>query len=75
MTNKVSECQLLCRATKKLLKRVVRKINEDEKNVYPMMLLIHNYIGVTYNEKEHAKELRALINGNMWNMFDKEVIK
>ena len=70
---KINETQQLCRATKKLLKRVVKKINEDEKNVFPMLLLMANYVRVTYNNKEHAKTLRALIAGEMWNVFEKEV--
>ena len=73
MTTSIPERTLLCRATKKLLRRVVKKINEDEKNIFPMMLLIHNYIRITYNNKNHAKDLRALINGSMWNMLEKEV--
>ena len=75
MKTEISERAGLCRATKRLLRRVVKKINEDEKNVFPMMLLIHNYVSITYNNKEHAKELRTLINADMWNMLEKEVKK
>ena len=75
MTKKISERTGLCRATNRLLRRVVKKINEDEKNVFPMMLLMHNYIRITYNNKNHAKELRTLINADMWNVLEKEVKK
>jgi hypothetical protein len=75
MTVKVSKQTLLCNATKKLLKRAVKKINEDEKNVYPMMLLIHNYVQIIYNDKKKAGVLQTLAMAGMWNMFEREVRK
>ena len=71
----VSERTLLCRATKTLLRRAIKKINEDEKNIFPMLLLIHRYIYITYNKKEQAVKLRTLINAQMWNTFREETKK
>lgn len=67
--------QLLCRATKKLLRRIVKKINEDEKNLFPMLMLINKYIHVVYNDKSQCKTLQTLALSEMWNMFEKEVKK
>ena len=71
----ISERTLLCRATKTLLRRAIKKINEDEKNVFPMLLLIHRYVNITYNNKEQAIKLRTLINGEMWETLKEETKK
>ena len=71
----ISERTLLCRATKTLLRRAIKKINEDEKNIFPMLLLIHRYVRITYNNKEQAIKLRTLINGEMWETLKEETKK
>ena len=71
----ISERTLLCRATKTLLRRAIKKINEDEKNIFPMMLLLHRYIYITYNKKEQAVKLRTLINAELWETLKEETKK